>query len=65
VRITFGLFWDLVIRTIIIVAVTDILVFYFLRRNPARLTPIFVFEVIVVTIIPLVINIWFVIYELF
>ena len=57
----FSLFVDLVIRTVIIVAVTDILIFYVLKRNPALLTPFFVFEVIVVTIIPLVVNIWFVI----
>jgi hypothetical protein len=53
------LFLDLVIRTIIIVAVTDILIFHVLTRNIALLTPLFVFEVIVVTIVPLVISLWF------
>lgn len=50
---------DLVIRTILIISITDIIVFYRLKNNPEELTPLFVFEVIVITIIPMVISLWF------
>jgi hypothetical protein len=53
------LFRDLVIRTILIVAITDILIFRVLMDNPAALTSLFVLEVIVVTIVPLLISLWF------
>jgi hypothetical protein len=53
------LFRDLVIRTILIVAITDILIFRILTGNPAALTSLFVLEVIVVTIVPLLISLWF------
>jgi hypothetical protein len=53
------LFVSLVIRTVLIVAITDAVIFRFLMKNKDRLNWLFVFEVIVVTIIPLVISIWF------
>ena len=53
------LFRDLVIRSILIIAITDIIVFYHLMNNPGELTWFFVFEVIVVTIIPMVISLWY------
>jgi hypothetical protein len=53
-------FVDLVIRTILIIAITDVLIFYKLMKNPELLTPLFILEVIVVTIVPLVISLWFV-----
>ena len=53
------LFTDLVARTIIIIALTDTIIFSLLMKNPERLTPVFAFEVIVVTIVPMVISLWF------
>jgi hypothetical protein len=53
------LFRDLVVRTVLIVAITDILIFRILMENPAALTSLFVLEVIVVTIVPLLISLWF------
>ena len=55
-----NVFTNLVIRTIIIISITDIVEFYRLKTNQNRLTPFFVFEVIVVTIVPMVINLWWV-----
>ena len=55
----FGLFNDLVLRTILIVAITDSIIYYVLNRNPARLTPFFMVEVIVVTVVPLIISLWY------
>ena len=55
-----NVFTDLVIRTIIIISITDSLEFYRLNKNLNKLTPLFAFEVIVITIVPLVINIWWV-----
>ena len=53
---------DLLIRVIIIVSVTDILEFYVIRRRNLAITPILVIAIIFVTLVPLVINIWYVIY---
>ena len=53
---------DLLIRVIIIVSVTDILEFYVIRRRNLAITPILVIAIIVVTLVPLVINIWYVVY---
>ena len=58
-KMVFKPFRDLVIRSILIIAITDIIVFYRLMNNPEELTPLFVLEVIVVTIIPMVISLWF------
>ena len=55
-----NVFTNLVIRTIIIISITDIVEFYRLKTNQNRLMPLFVFEVIVVTIVPMVINLWWV-----
>jgi hypothetical protein len=42
-----------------IVSVTDALMFYVLWIGKARLTPLFVIEVIIVTMVPLAINLWY------
>ena len=54
-----ALFVNMVIRTILIVAITDLLIFRALMNNISLLTWVFVIEVIVVTIVPLVINLWY------
>ena len=53
---------DLLIRVIIIVSLTDILEFYVISRRHLAITPILVTAIILVTLVPLVINIWYVIY---
>jgi len=50
---------ELLIRVIIIVTLTDILEFYVISRNHLAITPTLVFAIIVVTLVPLVINIWY------
>ena len=47
----------LVIATII-VAVTDAIVFYRVWRGKAQITPLFVILVVVVTMVPMAINLW-------
>ena len=62
----FSLFWALTLRAIIIIVVTDAIIFYLLsikhvkvmRYGYARLA----FLVIVVTLVPLLINIWWVLW---
>jgi hypothetical protein len=68
----FSLLYDLTLRAIIIIAVTDALIFYLISINHARIVKIMerkfgygvlTFLVIVVTLIPLLINIWFVLWR--
>ena len=54
-----SLFKELLIRVIIIVSITDILEFYVIRKRHLAITPLLVIEIIVVTLVPLVINIWY------
>ena len=53
-----NLFLHALIITSIIVAVTDAIVFYIVRSGKAQITPLFVILVIVVTMIPIAINLW-------
>ena len=53
-----NLFVRALIITTIIVAVTDAIVFYIVRSGKAQITPLFVILVIVVTNIPIAINLW-------
>jgi len=53
-----NLFLRALIITTIIVAVTGAIVFYVIWSGKARITPLFVFLVIVVTMIPIAINLW-------
>ena len=59
----FSLFYDLSLRIIIIVAVTDAVIFYLLSIRSARVLRFgygtLAFLVIIVTLVPLLINIWF------
>jgi hypothetical protein len=68
----FSLLYDLTLRAIIIIAVTDALIFYLISIKYARIVKIMerkfgygvlTFLVIVVTLIPLLINIWFVLWR--
>ncbi len=54
-----SLFVDLVIRVILIIALTDTIIFYILMKKPQVLTPLFIVEIIIITIVPLVISLWF------
>jgi len=54
-----SLFTQLLIRVIIIVAVTNILEFYIISKRHLAITPLLVFEIILVTLVPLAINIWY------
>jgi hypothetical protein len=64
---------ELAFRAIIIIAVTDTLIFYMMSKNYPRIQKILdrkfgygvlAFLVIVVTLVPLLINIWFVLWRL-
>ena len=59
----FSLLYDLILRTIIIVAVTDAIIFYLISTNNTRILRFgygtLTFLVIVVTLVPLIISIWF------
>ena len=57
------LFTALIIRTILIVTITDSIMFYVISKRKLVITVPFVISVIVVTIVPLVINIWFALYR--
>lgn len=55
-----SLFTRFVIVTVVAIAATDVIVFYHLQKNGIQsLTPQFVVSVIVITIIPIVINLWY------
>jgi hypothetical protein len=67
-----SLLYDLAFRVIIIIAVTDGLIFYLMSKNYPRIQKILdwkfgygvlAFLVIVVTLVPLLINIWFVLWR--
>ena len=63
----FSLLYDLILRAIIIIAVTDAIIFYLLSTKDIRVLRFgygrLAFLVIVVTLIPLLINIWFVLWR--
>ena len=54
-----SLFKDLLIRIIIIISLTNIIEFYIINKKHLVITPLLVIEIIVVTLVPLVINIWY------
>ena len=62
-----SLLYDLALRAIIIVAVTDAIIFYLMSINNVRVKRFgyrtLAFLVIVVTLVPLLINIWFVLWR--
>lgn len=63
----FSLLYDLILRTIIIIALTDAIIFYLLSTKNIRVLRfgygMLAFLVIVVTLVPLLINIWFVLWR--
>ena len=62
-----SLLYDLTLRAIIIIALTDAIIFYLMSRNDVRVMRfgygVLAFLVIVVTLVPLIINIWFVLWR--
>jgi len=53
-----NLFLRALVITAIIVSVTDALMFYVIWRGKARITPLFVILVIIITMVPMAINLW-------
>jgi len=53
-----NLFARALIIATIIVAVTDAIVFYVIWGGKARITPLFVILVIIITMVPMAINLW-------
>ena len=59
-KIKLSLFKRFVIIVAIVISATDVIVFYHLQKNGIQsLTRQFVISVIVITIIPIVINLWY------
>jgi hypothetical protein len=62
-----SLLYDLILRAIIIIALTDAIIFYLISINHVKIMKfgygVLTFSVIVVTLIPLIINIWFVLWR--
>ena len=58
-----SLLTNLLLRVIIIVTVTDALIFYIMDKRQQRPTLLFSIEVIIVTLVPLIINILYVLYR--
>lgn len=57
------LFASILIRVSLIVIITDIIIFYVITKKGLAITVPFVVSVIVVTLVPLFINIWFAFYR--
>jgi hypothetical protein len=53
------LLYDLIARAIIIIALTDAIIFYLMSTRHAMITSQLTFWVIAVTLLPLIISIWF------
>ena len=67
-----SLLYDLTVRAIIIIALTDAIIFYLISKNHVKVTRftnlkfgygVLAFLVIVVTLVPLLLNIWFVLWR--
>ena len=62
-----SLLYDLTLRAIIIIALTDAIIFYLISINSVKIRRfgygVLTFLVIVVTLVPLIINIWFVLWR--
>ncbi len=58
-----SLFKELLVRVIIIIVVTNIVEFYAISRRHMAITPKLVIAIILVTLVPLVINIWYVLHR--
>lgn len=53
-------FLSSIVRVCIIVTVTDLILFYYLMKNPQKLKWKFAILAIIVTLVPLVVNLWYV-----
>jgi len=49
---------SLIIRTVLIITITDVVIFYVIQKRKMAITVPLVISVIVVTLVPLIINIW-------
>lgn len=49
----------LIVISAIIITITDVVEYIYIKHHPEKLTVTFLVEVILITIIPLAINIWF------
>lgn len=54
---------SLIIRVSLIVAITDAVIFYVISKRHLVISVPFVISVIAVTLVPLIINIWFALYK--
>ena len=54
-----SLFVRFVIIVSIVISVTDSIMFYVLWKDPSKLTAQFTIAVIIITIIPIVVNLWY------
>ena len=53
------LFTELITRVVIIITLTDLIIFYAITSKKLDITIPLVISIILVTLVPLVINIWF------
>ncbi|MGA2791254.1 MAG: hypothetical protein ABSF00_10870 [Candidatus Bathyarchaeia archaeon] len=53
------LLYDLIARAIIVIVLTDAIIFYLISTRYAAITGELTFWIILVTLIPLTVNIWF------
>lgn len=59
-----SLMTELIIRAILVISITDSMVFYIIDKyNPGVISLALAFAIIIVTIIPMVIGIWFSFYK--
>lgn len=54
-----SLFTVILVRVTIIIAITDLIVFYVLSRKHMVMTLLLCIEIIAITVIPIVINVWY------
>ena len=55
---TINLFLRALVISAIVIGVTDAIMFYLIWIGRAKITPLFVILVIIVTMVPLAINLW-------
>lgn len=54
-----GLFKELIIRVVLIISIIDVIEFYAINKNHGVITSDTVIGIIVITIIPIVVSIWY------
>ena len=60
---TLSLLYDLILRVIIIIVLTDAIIYYIMSARRITVTWQFMTLVIAVTLIPILINVWFVLWR--